>query len=59
MNYTQLKQFIFSYFHSNLTDIARDIQAKNLPERAKSILINQEVERVKNDLGKILIVEYS
>ncbi|WP_216354012.1 hypothetical protein, partial [Klebsiella pneumoniae] len=24
-----------------------------------SILINQAVERVKNDLGKILIVEYS
>ncbi|GAB3407605.1 hypothetical protein GCM10027361_12800 [Erwinia aphidicola] len=59
MNYTQLKQEIFSYFHSNLTVIARSIQVQNIPHGGKSILINQAVERVKNDLANMLAIKYS
>ncbi|HHL2560621.1 TPA: hypothetical protein ACQ31I_002528 [Yersinia enterocolitica] len=58
MNYTQLKQDIFSYFHSNLTVITRNIQAQNIPHSGKSTLINQAVESVKNDLGNILAIQY-
>ncbi|WP_152903337.1 hypothetical protein, partial [Serratia marcescens] len=59
MNYTQLKQDIFSYFHSNLTVIARNIQAKNIPHGGKSTLINQAVESVKNDLECTLAIQHS
>lgn len=59
MNYTQLKQEIFSYFHSNLTVIANNIQAQNISHGGKSTLINQAVERVRNDLANILVIQYS
>lgn len=59
MNYTQLKQEIFSYFHSNLTVIANNIQAQNITHGGKSTLINQAVESVKNDLANILVIQYS
>lgn len=59
MNYTQLKQEIFSYFHSNLTVIANNIHAQNITHGGKSTLINQAVESVKNDLANILVIQYS
>ncbi|WP_370559215.1 hypothetical protein NMD70_03595 [Edwardsiella tarda] len=59
MNFTQLKQEIFDYFHSNLTVIASNIQAQNIPHGGKSTLINQAVESVRNDLANILAIQYS
>ncbi|MBF4444114.1 hypothetical protein, partial [Vibrio anguillarum] len=58
MNYVQLKQEIFAYFHSNLANITRDIQDRSIPQGKKSILINQAVESVKANLGNILIDRY-
>lgn len=58
MPYAQLKQEIFAYFHSNLTATTRDIQSRHISHTAKSKLINQAVESVKNDLGNILVVKY-
>lgn len=58
MNYVQLKQEIFAYFHSHLAATTIDIQSRQLPRALKSKLINQAVELVKNDLGERLVVQY-
>lgn len=55
MNYMQLKNEIFDYFHLNLAQTVKNIQIQSIQFKQKSILINREVEHLKNNLSIILV----
>ena len=58
MNYMLLKNEIFTYFHSTLSQPVQNIQRQSIPFGKKSILINKEVECIKNNLSVILVNKY-
>ncbi|QUM79206.1 hypothetical protein HWV01_02120 [Moritella sp. 5] len=58
MNYTQLKEEIFDFFHTELRAVTFEIQNRDITRNKKATLINNAVESVKNRVGSLLVTRY-